>query len=95
MKNWRTNLGGALGALGSTLVGVGVVPQLSGTPSNSALGKFFTALFAADSKAVNAAHEETKIMVADLQNQISQVKGDSATIPNPASKPIDPTPNKP
>lgn len=57
-------MGGALGALGSTLVGVGVVPQLGGTPNKtltviatvgfiiSAAGKFFTALFAADAKAV-------------------------------------------
>jgi hypothetical protein len=65
MKNWRTNLGGALGALGTTLVGVGVVPQLNGgTPSKfltyvsvagfviSAFGKFFTALFAADAATV-------------------------------------------
>lgn len=85
MTNWRTNLGGALGALGSTLVGVGVVPQLSGTPNKtltviatigfviSASGKFFTALFAADAKASAQA-------VADLQNQISAVKNDTAQI---------------
>lgn len=71
MKNWRTNLGGALGALGTTLIGVGVVPQLGGTPSKfltytavtgffiSAAGKFFTALFSAD--AAN---------VADLAKQV-------------------------
>lgn len=29
MKNWQTNLGGALGALGSGLVGIGTLTQLS------------------------------------------------------------------
>lgn len=64
MTNWRTNLGGALGVLGTTLIGIGVVPQLSGTPSKfltytaiagffiSAAGKFFHALFSADAKTV-------------------------------------------
>jgi len=70
--NWRTNIGGALGALGTTLIGVGVVPQLSGTPNKlltvtavagffiSAAGKFFTALFAADAR-----------VVADLGTQVA------------------------
>lgn len=71
--NWRTNLGGALGTLGTALVGVGVVPQLgSDTQSKlltytaiagffiSASGKFFTALFSADAKTV-----------ADLQTQVT------------------------
>lgn len=77
MTNWRTNLGGALGALGSTLVGVGVVPQLAGTPSKlltwtavigfacSAAGKFFTALFAADAKSV----DQAKCQIAELQKR--------------------------
>lgn len=58
--NWKTTIGGALGTLGTSLVGIGVVPQLGGTPSKfltytaitgfllSCFGKFFTALFAAD-----------------------------------------------
>lgn len=86
--NWRTNLGGALGALGSTLVGVGVVPQLAGTPSKvltviatvgfiiSAMGKFFTALFAADAATVSN-------RVNDLQNQLNAVKSDTTTAVKP------------
>ena len=83
IKNWRTNLGGALGALGSTLVGVGVVPQLSGTPNKtltviatvgfivSAAGKFFTALFAADASTV-----------ATTQTQIAELQLRSNLVPN-------------
>ena len=60
MTNYKTTIGGALSVLGTTLVGVGIVPQLAGVPSHvltilavvgfgcSALGKFLTALFAAD-----------------------------------------------
>jgi len=75
MKNWRTNLGGAISVLGTSLIGFGVLPQLSGVPSKaltytafagfvlSAIGKSVTALFAADSKSVN-----------DNADQIEQIK---------------------
>ena len=65
MTNWRTNLGGAVSVLGTSLIGIGIVPQLSGVPSKfltytavvgfilSALGRGLTALFAADAKVVN------------------------------------------
>jgi hypothetical protein len=65
MKNWQTNLGGAIGIVGTSLIGIGIVPQLSGVPSKfltytavvgfilSALGRGLTALFAADAKVVN------------------------------------------
>lgn len=88
MTNWRTNLGGALGVLGTTLIGVGVVPQLAGTQSKlltytatagffiSAAGKFFHALFAAD--AAEVAKATTNI--AGLQNDVAQIKGDTAAI---------------
>ena len=60
MTNYKTTIGGAFSVLGTTLIGVGIVPQLAGTPNQwltycavagfvcSALGKFLTALFAAD-----------------------------------------------
>ena len=35
MKNWKTNLGGALAVTGSALVGVGLLPQLGQLSSNS------------------------------------------------------------
>lgn len=81
MQNWRTNIGGALGALGSTLVGVGVVPQLGGTPNKfltyvavagffiSASGKFFTALFAADARQLQDLKQQVDSNTAFVANQ--------------------------
>jgi hypothetical protein len=66
MKNWRTNLGGALSVTGTTLIGAGVLGNLSNSQYSailwyvallgfvlSAAGKGLTALFAADAKTVN------------------------------------------
>lgn len=64
MTNIKTTIGGALSALGTTLMGVGMIPQLAGTPSKfltycavtgfilTALGQFFGSLFSADSATV-------------------------------------------
>ena len=64
MKSWRTTLGGALSTLGKTLMGIGVVPQLSGEPKPfltyvaiagfvlDALGGFFAHLWAVDQTTV-------------------------------------------
>lgn len=112
MTNWRTNLGGALGALGSALVGVGVVPQLAGTPNKtltviatigftiSALGKFFTALFAADAKSVATA--QTQIAELQLRSNIvpnAIESGDTSELRRvpitPATVPVDANPPKP
>lgn len=58
--NWKSTIGGAFSALGTALMGVGIVPQLSGTPSHvltviamigfccNAIGAFLGHLFAAD-----------------------------------------------
>lgn len=47
MSSSKTNIGGALTALGTTLLGIGIVPQLSGAPSalltGTAIGGFFIA----------------------------------------------------
>jgi class 3 adenylate cyclase len=64
-KNWRTNLGGAVSVTGTTLIGVGVLGNLSpGSHSGvlwyialagfilSAIGKGLTAVFAADATTV-------------------------------------------
>jgi len=66
MNNWRTNLGGALSVTGTTLIGAGVLGNLSQSRYSailwyvalagfilSAAGKGLTALFAADAKTVN------------------------------------------
>lgn len=66
MNNWRTNLGGALSVTGTTLIGVGVLGNLSNNLHSailwyvalagfvlSAAGKGLTSLFAADAKTVN------------------------------------------
>lgn len=91
--NWQTNIGGALGALGSALVGVGVVPQLAGTPNKfltvvaivgffcSAGGKFFTALFAADAKTVAAAQTQiTQLQAAVKTTADAASSGDTARL---------------
>lgn len=61
MKSWRTNLGGAVGTLGTALVGVGVLGHMGNEAYSrillwialigfvvEAIGKSLTALFAAD-----------------------------------------------
>jgi len=65
MKNWKTTLGGSLSALGTTLMGAGVVPSLTSMTAAEnlkwlvitgfvvqALGGFFSSLFAADQSTV-------------------------------------------
>jgi len=66
LSNYKTTLGGALSALGKTLMGVGIVPQLGGTPSKfltgcaalgfllDAVGGFFAHLFSADAKTLQS-----------------------------------------
>jgi hypothetical protein len=62
--NYRTTIGGAFSALGTTLIGVGVVPQLGSAPSKlltyvavagficTAIGQFLGHLFSADAATV-------------------------------------------
>ena len=70
IKDYRTTIGGAFSALGTALMGIGIVPQLSGSPSKllvwvavmgffcNALGTFFGHLFAADSKQISETKQE-------------------------------------
>lgn len=63
--NYKTTIGGAFSALGTALMGIGIVPQLEGTPSKvltyvalagficTAIGQFLGHLFAADAKTVS------------------------------------------
>ena len=83
--HWQTNIGGAVGTIGTVLLGVGLVPQLMGLPSKwltgilvaglicSALGKGLTALFAADATVVNN--------VAAAVDKINQQGTDSSSAP--------------
>ncbi len=85
MKNWRTTIGGALGALGSALVGVGVLPQLSGVPNKfltyvavagffcSAFGKFFTSLFAADATVLKQVVEQSNAIATQTNVNTVQI----------------------
>lgn len=96
--SWQTTIGGAFSALGVTLMGVGIVPQLgNGAVANptltkialagficSAIGTFFSHLFAASVQAVNA-------QVANLQ---AQVDTKTQTPGTTTVEPLTPTPTK-
>lgn len=82
MNGYKTTIGGALSAFGKTLMGIGIVPQLAGSPSHfllwiatsgfllDAFGGFMGHLFAADSRAVARLEKQMKRMVAiNLCNQ--------------------------
>ena len=91
MTNWRTNLGGAVSVLGTSLIGIGLVPQVGGAPSKlltyvavtgfilSALGKSLTALFAADATTVKN--------IADAVDQINQQGSSPFAAPSQTNKP--------
>lgn len=85
MSHWKTNIGGAVSVLGTSLIGVGVLGNISGGAHSgvlwyvalvgfilSGLGKFFTALFAADAS-----------QVKDLSARVSNVENNTATITKP------------
>ena len=84
MSNWKTNLGGAVSTLGTSLIGVGVLGNMTDGPHSkllwymaatgfvcSAVGKSLTALFAADASAVKDLAERVQ-NVEDNTNQITK-----------------------
>jgi len=85
MKNWKTNLGGALSITGTALIGYGVLPQLSGEPNTvmskialvgfilSALGKGVGFLFAADA--------------SELKHAVDQINQSHSNPPFPTATP--------
>lgn len=85
MKNWKTTIGGAVSVLGTSLIGFGILPQLSGASSKlltytafvgfvlSALGKATTALFAADAAKVELIAAQTDINTAAIETKVSKV----------------------
>ena len=102
----KTTIGGAFSALGTTMMGVGVVPQLAGSPSKmltgiaiagfvcNGIGAFLAHLFAADAKDLQT--------VADYaqQTRAAVMTGDKAGLAQaqallPAVAPVAPTPPPP
>jgi hypothetical protein len=84
MKNWRTNLGGAISVLGTSLIGLGILPQLSGASNKlltytafvgfvlSAFGKAATALFSADATQVNQIASQVANNTAAIETKVSK-----------------------
>lgn len=97
--NWKTNLGGAVSVLGTSLIGIGLVPQVAGAPSKfltwlavagfvlSAFGKAITALFAADASSV-------KNVAAEV-DRINALGSDPNSVPLAPSIPVKPNSPKP
>ncbi len=77
--NWKSTIGGAFSAFGTTLMGIGVVPQLAGNPSKTltvfatvgfactAVGQFLGHLFAADAKTVQDLSAKIDLTTAAVQ----------------------------
>ena len=97
-KNWRTNLGGAISVTGTSMIAVGILPQLGGLHSNilwwialvgfilSCVGKGLTALFAADVGTVKN--------VAVEVDRINQLGSDPNSVPLAPNIPVKPNPPK-
>ncbi len=106
MKNWRTNLGGAISVTGTTLIGVGLLTQLSQlSPTSNMLTPhqllvmWYVALigfiFSAIGKGITALFAADARRVQSLQDQINQSTAvDSAANPvvEPSQKPPTTTP---
>lgn len=81
MKNWRTTIGGAVSSLGTGLIGMSIVPQLAGMKSNwllgitvagyiiNLVGKFLTALFAADASTVQTLTDQLNANTVSIANK--------------------------
>lgn len=100
MKNWRTNLGGAIAVTGTSLIGIGVLPQLSQlSPSTSVLtphqlaALWYVALvgfiLSGIGKGITSLFAADAAQVKGLQDQISN----ATTNPQPGPPPTDPKSN--
>lgn len=103
--NIRSTVGGAFSALGTSLMGVGVIPQLAGNPSKTltiiatvgfvctAIGQFLGHLFAADAKALQVVNQQvqatTDAMLSGDTTFLRQTQAVTKAIVP------DPTPTKP
>ncbi len=105
MKNWRTNLGGAISVLGTSLIGVGVLPQLlqlsptsaSVLSANQLAALWYVALagfiMSGIGKAITAlfaADASALKNVADAVDNINQKGSDPAAPPAAQKPPTDP-----
>ena len=86
MNSWRTTIGGAFSALGTALMGVGLVPQISEGPSAllqkiaiagfifNAAGIFCGHLFAADrqevQKMIEKSQNDTKVTILGAKEEM-------------------------
>lgn len=89
----KTNLGGAIAVTGTSLIAVGLVPQLAGLPSKyltiivvigfvlSAVGKGMTSYFAADAKDVTEVSAKVD-NVAKAVDTINQTGTDATAKPS-------------
>lgn len=87
--NYKSTIAGAFSALGSALMGVGIVPQLSGTSSKlltwiamagficNAIGAFLGHLFAADAKTVAELSDKVET------NTQALISGDTSRLVKP------------
>lgn len=85
-KSWKSTIGGAFSALGKTLMGIGILPQLSGIPSPmlthvalagfvcDGIGTFLGHLFAADATALQVLNQKVD------QNADAVATGDTAML---------------
>lgn len=85
MKNWRTNLGGAISVTGTSLIAIGILPQLSQLSPNTAtvltshqLALLWYTAFAGFilscvGKGVTALFSADAKAVKEIQNQLAQV----------------------
>ncbi len=94
MINWRTNLGGAIGTLGTSLAGVGTITSLvqlsnGGGPNKFVLGctasGFILGCIGKSVTALFAADaKDVASVLQEHANQINQLKADTSTFAKPA-----------
>lgn len=92
IKNWKTTSAGLITIAGAVVNLVFAIKnqvddQGTWMTAITMILTGFGLMFAGDGSASAQAHEETKSMVADLQNQIAVVKQDTATVAKPPGTP--------
>lgn len=103
--SYKSTIAGAFSALGTTLMGVGIVPQLNGLSSKpltyialagfmcSAIGTFLGHLLSADASALRGVQADVVKVDQKADQIVSTLKGDTTMFPNPT--PVAPAPVPP